>query len=156
MTTISFGLKPDIIYKEGYNPDDLKKSMRIFFATTGAELQTMFKRQSDKRADGKGGRQGAHDLGGLNNSIYILSTDYDHVIVGTNLKRARMLAEGTPDPSARLDWIRLWRKRKNVPRRAVQVWNKVRTKGPIPNPFHKRTKAEFKAQWNKLKKEAKL
>jgi hypothetical protein len=156
MTTISFGLKPDIIYKEGYNPDDLKQSMRNFFAITGAELQGIFIKQSRKRADGLGGRDGAVDTGELSNSIYILSTDYDHVIVGTNLKRGRMLAEGTPDPSARLDWIRLWRKRKNVPRRAVQVWNKVRTKGPIPNPFHNRTKAEFKAQWDKLKKEAKL
>ena len=106
--------------------------------------------------DGLGGLDGAKDTGRLSNSIGILSKSYDHVAVGTNLQYARKLAFGEADPGANLDWIRKWRRRKNIPRRAKQVWKKVRTKGPIPNPFHERTKKRFMNDWPRLQQEARL
>jgi DNA topoisomerase-1 len=36
------------------------------------------------------------------------------------------------------------------------LWKKVRTKGPIANPFHKRAKAKFMNEWPRIQKEARL
>lgn len=152
---IVFKLKTSAKFFKGVDPEEkVKDSLGNFFLRAGTELHKIFRRQASRRSDGIGGSDGAVDTTDMRQSIVILSQGYDHVIVGTNLRRARMLAEGTPDPNASLEWIRLWRKRKNVPRRAKQVWKKVRTEGPIANPFHKRTEKEFFAKWDELKGEA--
>jgi hypothetical protein len=147
-------------YKVEYTPgtpeDTIKDHSNKMMVFAGAKLNEIFVKESLARADGLGGARGAKDTGELSNSIFILSQDYKHVCVGTNLVRARTLAFGEPDPTAKLDWIRQWRRRKNVPRRAVQVWNKVRTKGPTPNPFHKRTQKIFKAYWSDVIREGKF
>lgn len=151
--SVKVNVKIDVKYTDYNSPELIMQKTNAMMVFAGARLNEIFVEESRKRSDGIGGDTGAVDTGELSNSIFILSQDYKHVAVGTNLVRARKLALGEPDPAARLDWIRQWRRRKKVPRRAKQVWNKVRTKGPIPNPFHERTKKRFKMLWPDILKE---
>ena len=124
--------------------DELFKSkVNKLMVLSGARLNEIMTEESRTRADGLGGRDGAVDTGTLSNSIVVLEQGWDRVVVGTRVGYARTLAEGRPDPGASLEAITRWRKRKKIPRRSKQVWNKITTEGPIANPFHERTVDRF-------------
>jgi len=152
MTTIGLNLK--VKYKSNDSAEQIRETSKRLMVFGGVRLRSIMIEEASKRADGLGGPTGAKDTGALTNSIVILSSDHKHVAVGTNISYAKTLAFGDPDPGARLEWIRKWRVRKQVPRRAKQVWKKVKTKGPIANPFHERTKKKFLREWPGIQKEA--
>ena len=152
MTTIGLNMK--VKFKDYDASADVREASRRLMVFGGVRLRSIMIEEASKRSDGLGGPTGAKDTGALTNSIVILSQDYKHVSVGTNISYAKKLAFGDPDPGARLEWIRKWRVRKNVPRRAKQVWKKVKTKGPIANPFHERTKKKFLKEWPGIQREA--
>lgn len=120
----------------------------------GVRLHELMVEESRTRADGLGGRDGAVDTGTLSNSICITKTAHGQVVVGTRLHYARNLAFGLPDPGASLAQIQKWRDRKRVPRRARTVWEKIKTRGPIPNPFHERASKRFEREIKQIIRES--
>jgi len=146
----------DTKFTKGKGIAEAHDAIRDFIATAGSRLEDIFINESMQRADGLGNPDGAFDRGELSGSIRILKRDWNQVTVGTKLKRAKDLALGLPQPDASLDAIRQWRRRKEVPRRSKYVWNKVRTKGPTPNPFHIRAEKEFAKELPELIRKVEL
>jgi hypothetical protein len=128
------------VTQERLFPEVLNTLIRSISLDIGVRLHQVMVEESKKRADGIGGTTGAVNTGTLANSIAILETDDDRVVVGTRLRYARTLAYGLPTPTAELKDIQKWVDRKRVPRSAYRVWQKVTTRGPMPNPFHDRAK----------------
>ena len=164
-------LKIDVKYKDYDAPELVKEQSRRIMVFSGVRLEAIFRHESKQRPDGLGNPDGAKDIGGLSDSIHILSTDYDHVAVGTNLSRARKLAFGESDPTTSFDDIFRWAVRKDIlkfkrgskaffkshPEKHPFVKNvtkKIRTKGPIPNPFMDRTKKQFIKEWPSIYRQA--
>ena len=131
-----------------------KQRMDTFMVLAGASLNELLTHESAQRPDGKGNPDGAVDTGNLSNSFFIIEQDDERVRVGTNVEYALGLAKGLPDPSASLEFIREWRERKNVPRRAKQVYDKITTEGPIANPFHERAMDDFLLRVDEMLEEA--
>jgi len=174
MTTWKAGGTIGLRIKTGYTVQDgallVESRSKHLMVLCGARLEAIFREESKQRPDGLGGVDGAKDTGELTDSIVIISQDYDHVSVGTNLSRARKLAFGERDPTANLDWIMKWATRKGLPEGSEKyrgkqkknaifkfsqnVTNKIRKKGPIPNPFHERTKERFMKEYKNIQREA--
>jgi len=119
---------------------------RDLMVTSAAKVHELLTEESAKRSDSLGGPDGAVDTGLLSGSFEILSvTDVD-AWVGTRVRYAERLARGLPDPDVMEADIAGWAKRKRLPLRpgfSRAVANKIRTKGPIPNPFHVRAHDRF-------------
>ena len=145
----------DVEYKEGPGTGLFDEKMQELMFNASIEMQEIMTFEAKQRADGLGNPDGAVDLGELA-TIQIFERDDEHYIVGTRAPYAIGLALGLPDPSASLGAIRNWRRRKNIPRRAKQVYDKVTTEGPIPNPFHERTVERFMEEWPFLVEEVKF
>lgn len=157
-------IKFDVKFKDIDGSELIKEKLRRIMVFSGVRLEAIFRQESKQRPDGLGNPDGAKDKGELSNSIKILSKDYDHVAVGTNLKRARKLVFGEPDPSTSFQDIFDWAVRKDIivfrrgskaffkanPEKHPFVNNvtkKIRKKGPIENPFPERTVKQFKKEW---------
>lgn len=145
----------EVKYTEGPGTGLFDEKMKELMFNSAIEMQEIMTFESKQRPDGLGNPDGAVDLGELS-TIQIFEQDDDHFIVGTMAPYAVGLALGLPDPSASLGAIRDWRRRKNIPRRAQQIYDKITTEGPIPNPFHERTIEKFMDRWPFLVEEVKF
>ena len=119
---------------------------RDLMVTSAAKIHELLTEASAQRDDGLGGPDGAVDTGLLSGSFEILSVSDIDAWVGTRVRYAEKLARGLPDPDVRVDDIEAWAKRKRLPispgfSRAIA--SKIKTKGPIPNPFHQRAHDRF-------------
>lgn len=166
MTTIGLNLK--VKYKANDSAEMIRETSRRLMVFGGVRLRSIMIEESTKRPDGKGS---AVYKTGLKQSIVILSTDYDHVAVGTNINYAKKLAFGDPDPTVRPQEIYDWANYKEILKYkgnsrkyfddnpeahpfVKSVTRKIRTKGAIPNPFHERTKKKFMREWPGIQREA--
>lgn len=136
-------IEVDAKFTKGKGIAEAHDAIRDFIASSGARLEEIFIHESMQRADGLGNPDGAFDTGHLSGSIRILKRDWNQVVVGTKVKYAKNLSLGLPDSAASLEAIRKWRKRKDIPRRSKQVWKKITTEGPTPNPFDVRAERAF-------------
>ena len=156
----------DVIATDGDGLEVYNNAVRDMIALSASKLDELMTEESRRRADGKGGRDGAVDETTLNTSIGILSKTATSATVGTNLNYAPKLARGLADPSTKISDIAEWAVRKtmggadlvplsggSIRKRAQKVLNhpfvrgvhkKVTTKGPLPNPFDKRAVERFK------------
>lgn len=124
----------------------IKKKLQMFFLLAGVELQNKMFTQSRVRPDGKGGADGAVYLGFLSSSQQILSRDYKHVSVGSPLKYSRKLALGLPDPDVDINDLIQWATRKQIPVNIEALFEKIKTRGPMANPYHIRASDKFIAE----------
>jgi hypothetical protein len=151
---VSYGVNIKDPKMRQYVADKIEKVLLL----SGAKMEEIMSEESRQRDDGKGGKDGAVDTGTLHNSIRVLYRDETMVIVGTKLAYSKKLARGEKDPGARLEAIEIWTRRKKLPpnmkkgyrnkskaqkRFAYNVWKKVSTTGPIPNPFDERAAIRF-------------
>jgi len=166
MTTIGLNMK--VKFKDYDASADVREASRRLMVSGGVRLRSIMIEEASKRSDGKGS---AVYKTGLTQSIVILSEGYDHVAVGTNINYAKKLAFGDPDPTVRAQEIYDWANYKDILKYkgkskkyfddnpeahpfVKNVTRKIRTKGPIANPFHERTKKKFLKEWPGIQREA--
>ena len=149
----------EVKFTDSEGPQQFHDAIDELTTLWGVRLNEIMIEEENIRPDGKGT---AHDTGALNDGTVVLDDQWDHVIVGTNIEYAPKLARGTPEPSTDYDDILRWAQRKQLPpnmkkgyrkksraqaRFARNVFNKVTTEGPIPNPFDVRTVNRFEHEW---------
>lgn len=140
---MSFGIGIKVRFTRGTAIEDVREAVSRILFISGLELRKDLFKAARQRPDGLGGQDGAVNTGIGSDSIDILSRTPNRVTVGTPLRYMHRLARGLPDPNASLDQIQKWAQRKGVAKDPVQIWDKIKTDGPIENPWDRRGTAAF-------------